>query len=89
MGTSLSCTGPTREACSASRKVLLTSVTSQGLFFLNRRVFESCGEYGRSKITELKLSRRNFKATTLVLHHNYNHIFGEGSDFFLGKLNCR
>lgn len=56
----------------------------QGLFYLNRRLFESCGQYGFSKLNELKLSKKNFKATTITLHYNENEIFGEGSDYVLG-----
>jgi len=58
---------------------------TQGLFYLNKELYESCGEYGQSKFNRLKLSRKNFKATTLILHHNHDHTFGEGSDYILGR----
>jgi glutamine cyclotransferase len=48
-------------------------------------LYESCGRYGQSKFTQLKLSKKNFKATTMILHYNYNEIFGEGSDYVLGE----
>ena len=78
------CTEHIKGTNSALREVTITSVIRQGLFFLNKRVFESCGEYGRSKFTELRLSKKNFKSVSLAHEYNQHDVFGEGSDYVIG-----
>ena len=51
---------------------------------MNRQLFETCGQFGFSKFTELKLSRKNYKTATIVHTYNQNDVFGEGGDYILG-----